>query len=1515
MAKVITLDNTGNKHVGTTGNDTVNGMGGNDELKGESGLDSLSGGIGNDSLDGGAGNDTLDGGAGTDTLLGQSDNDLMKGGTENDTLLGATGNDTLDGGAGKDSLEGGDGNDAYIVDNVGDKIVERATSAGGKDSVQASISFTLDAALENLTLTGALHLKGTGNKSDNSLTGNNGDNLLLGLAGKDTLSGGLGADTLDGGLNADRLIGGDGSDTYLINNTEDTIVETVTDGDTDRVISSATVKRLSDNVEALQLTGTLALNGTGNALNNQLEGNAGANLLDGAAGADTLSGGAGNDTLIGGLGNDSLDGGAGSDTVTYTGKLAEYSQLYDSDNNSWTITHTASGEQDQVVNVETLIFKDQTVDISAGPMPLLSVTDITQAEGNSGKLNLQFTLTLSAPAGRPVTVNYSTADGGADGAGIAAATAGSDYTATSGTVTFAVGERSKTVSVAVIPDALVEANEAFSLFLSKPVNCTLGDPQAVGILTNDDQVLVSVKSATVKEGQTGATNAIVTVSLSAAANQAVTVDYSTLNGTAEAGSDFTASNGSLTFKVGETSKTVIIPVTADTTVESTETFQVQLANPVNAALAPRASLATVTITNDDFPSLSIADVTVAEGNDGVTEAVVTVTLDLAATTEVMVNYATAKGTALLGTDFTATTGKLTFAPGETTKTITVPVIADTNVEPDETFTLTLTKPTGAVLSTAARATITLTNDDLPSITFAADALTVSEDISTHTANLTVNLSAVTSQPVTVSYATGDGSATGGDFTAMTDTLTFAPGELTKTLAIPISNDADVEADETFSVTLSTPTQALLGETTTATVTITNDDRASLSIADVAVAEGAAGTTDATVTVTLSAPVLSTVTVDYASSDKTATVDSDYTAVTGTLSFAPGETTKTITVPVLGDATVETDETVALTLTKPTNAVLGSSASATITLTNDDLPTVRFSDDLTVTESDKNSVTASFTVTLSTVAASTVTVDYASSDGTATVASNDYRASSGTLTFKPGESSKTVTVSVPGDILLETPETVLFTLSNPSGATLGKATATLTIADNDAMGSFTLPVDSRSYDFEFPLTPEPDLMQGSAGPDKLLGLTGNDTLSGNTGNDHLDGGDDNDVLSGEDGDDYLLGGNGADTLDGAAGKDSLDGGAENDSLLGGTENDLLVGGFGNDIINGQAGDDSLDGGEGDDNLQGAENNDRIQGGFGNDTIDGSYGDDIIDGGDGNDSLTDGAGVDLLIGGAGNDYLAADSGYRYSTFLGNDTLLGGDGDDTLVNGYLLDGGSGNDAISNHDPWYGGSNATLLGGDGDDTISGYLNGGLVSGGEGNDKIDMVDTCLVYGDAGNDTIDGSNGNDTLSGGDGDDSLIGQGGNNNLDGGVGSDTLTSGDGADSLNGGDGADSLVSAAGADTFSGGAGADTLTGGADADSFIYTAATDSGVGAANRDLITDFSSSGGDVISLKAIAPLATWTFLSTKPYTGAGHEINFAIDAVNKTTLVSIDLDGNKAPDMEIALSGIVLLSPDDFGLK
>ena len=198
---------------GGDGDDTLNGGDGNDVLNGDSGDDTLNGGSGNDVLNGGSGDDTLNGGSGNDTLNGGSGNDTLSGGDGNDTLNGGSGNDTLSGGAGADRMNGGSGNDTYGVNNVGDVTTEDAGS--GIDLVQSSISHTLSANLENLTLTGAAAINGTGNDLNNILTGNIGNNTLNGGSGDDTLNGGDGNDTLIGGVANDTLIGGAGNDTLI----------------------------------------------------------------------------------------------------------------------------------------------------------------------------------------------------------------------------------------------------------------------------------------------------------------------------------------------------------------------------------------------------------------------------------------------------------------------------------------------------------------------------------------------------------------------------------------------------------------------------------------------------------------------------------------------------------------------------------------------------------------------------------------------------------------------------------------------------------------------------------------------------------------------------------------------------------------------------------------------------------------------------------------------------------------------------------------------------------------------------------------------------------------------------------------------------------------------------------------------------------------------------------------------------------------------------------------------------
>ena len=195
----------------------------------------ISGLAGNDTLNGGGGNDILNGGDDDDTLNGETQNDTLNGGAGADTLNGGAHNDVLDGGLGADAMTGGTGHDTYVVDDAGDTVIEDAGLGTGTDTVSASISYTLGANVENLTLTGSGDLNGAGNGLANTLTGNSGANtlsgggggdILNGLAGADTLNGEAGNDTLDGGADNDTLSGGAGQDRLTGGANADTFVFT-----------------------------------------------------------------------------------------------------------------------------------------------------------------------------------------------------------------------------------------------------------------------------------------------------------------------------------------------------------------------------------------------------------------------------------------------------------------------------------------------------------------------------------------------------------------------------------------------------------------------------------------------------------------------------------------------------------------------------------------------------------------------------------------------------------------------------------------------------------------------------------------------------------------------------------------------------------------------------------------------------------------------------------------------------------------------------------------------------------------------------------------------------------------------------------------------------------------------------------------------------------------------------------------------------------------------------------------
>ena len=311
-ANVENLTLTGTAAINGTGN-TLNNV-----LTGNTGANRLDGGAGNDSMVGGLGDDvyvvdsatdviTEGASAGTDRVessvtytLGANLENLVLTGTATinatgntlaNTLTGNTAANVLNGGAGADAMSGGLGDDIYVVDNAADVVTEAASA--GIDRIDASITTTLGANVENLTLTGTTAINGTGNTLNNVITGNSGANVLSGGAGNDTISGGAGIDT---------MIGGTGNDIFVVDNIGDVTTELVGEG-TDAVQSSITWT-LANEVENLTLTGTTAINGTGNALNNSLTGSSAANVLTGGVGNDTLNGGAGIDTLIGGMGND-----------------------------------------------------------------------------------------------------------------------------------------------------------------------------------------------------------------------------------------------------------------------------------------------------------------------------------------------------------------------------------------------------------------------------------------------------------------------------------------------------------------------------------------------------------------------------------------------------------------------------------------------------------------------------------------------------------------------------------------------------------------------------------------------------------------------------------------------------------------------------------------------------------------------------------------------------------------------------------------------------------------------------------------------------------------------------------------------------------------------------------------------------------------------------------------------------------------------------------------------------------
>ncbi len=494
-------------------------------------------------------------------------------------------------------------------------------------------------------------------------------------------------------------------------------------------------------------------------------------------------------------------------------------------------------------------------------------------------------------------------------------------------------------------------------------------------------------------------------------------------------------------------------VVGDTLYEGNETFRVTISNPSGATLGTAS--ATGTITDDDArPVVSVGGTSVHEGNSGTASAVVTVTSSAVSGLPITVSFATSNGTATAPGDYLATTGSVTIPAGSTSTTFIVLVVGDTLYEKNETFSVALSAPVNATLGTAT-ATGTIVDDDPVPVVSISDTTRSEGNSGTAPMQFTVSLSAVSGLAVTATYATADGSAHApGDYTTASGTVTVPAGSTSATVGVPVVGDSLYEGNETFTTALSTPVNATLG-IATATGTVLDDDAPPVvSLGDASVAEGNSGTTTMVFTVTTSVASGLTTTVNYQTSDGSATAPGDYTTAAGTVSIPAGSTSATFGVLVKGDTLHETNETFTVNLGNPVGAAIGA-GSATGTIVDDDAaPTVSVADTSVPDGGNGTTTPAVFLVTLSAPSAGPVTVDYATSDGTATQPRN-YTATSGTLTIAAGSTTATFTVPVIGGMPHEGDRTFTVTLADPSGATLADpATATGTIVDEHRLGIAT-----------------------------------------------------------------------------------------------------------------------------------------------------------------------------------------------------------------------------------------------------------------------------------------------------------------------------------------------------------------------------------------------------------------------------------------------------------------------------
>ncbi len=1175
----------------------------------------------------------VDAGNGDDVLVGSPFyGDSLLGGDGRDVISGQGGADTIDGGDGNDNIAGGDGDDNLIGEDGSDTI----SGDLGNDSISGGNHN------DNINGGGGNDTIDAGQSND-TVNGGIGDDFINGMDGVDSISGDVGNDSILGGAGNDILSGNDGNDTLLGQAGTDTV-----NGDegNDIINGGEGNDSLSGNLGNDNVNGAGGNDAIfGNEGNDTLVGGAGNDSLDGFTGNDSLLGQAGNDTLLGGGGADIADGGTGNDVVD-------------------------SGDPATVSGIVSV-----------------SVNSPTVTEGDAGSVNLVYTLSLSSASFLPITVNATTFDG--------TATASSDYTPLTQTVTFLPGVLSATVTVPIQGDTTAEVSESVRLVLSNPTNALLLNQEGIGTIADNDTVGLSLFGITFS-GTLYSVNQNNAVATTIANSSASSVHDISAN---SAGVMFGYSQGgpslfTINTLTGATTTSVTVTgfPAGELNIEGDMAFDTannviyyvsspQTQNPNLFSINPTTGVLT------DIGEIQVGGANLGAANDDVEMDAIAMRTgliyavvggDISGTNSnfndslFSIDPTTAAATLIgpLGVDVPGGAGSLEYDPSTDTFLYVNGITGNLYRVNATSGAATLLGDTGVVdLTGLALGQAPLQTPVNVSI---ADVILPAEGAgnSSSTLNFVLTLSQPRATPVTVSFTTVDGTATAGtDYVAASGTVTFTPFSTTQTVSVTVNGDFNFEANEAFFLQLTGANGVAISDGS-GVATIVNDDAFPLgdtllgNIGNDTIIGGAADDF-------INAGDGSDVIFGNGGNDSILGGSGPDTINGG----AGNDTIDGQGGPDLIDGGDGDDTFVWAGGANGNDTVTNSSGADGVLVSLDGSSNVvtigQTAIPVGATFAFLQITSGGATLTVDT-SVSQVTVDGGAGDDTITVTDIDH-ACRGSLVVRGG---------IGDDVLT---------------------------ANNAKIGDIRL------------------RMEGGDGNDSILGSSGSDTLSGDAGIDRIKGGNGNDLilggasidsLNGDAGNDTIIGGDGSDTLVGD-GADTIFGDAGDDSLQGDQGADLISGGEGDDFARGGDGNDTITGDTGNDSLLGDSALDSISGGDGDDTLDGGRNDDVLNGGNGNDKIRGDHGNDSIVGGAGND-----------------TINGGDGDD-IINGQtgddLLTGADGDDNVN------GGEGKDIItGGDGDDTLL---------GGNGND--------VVLGEQGDDLINGQGSTDTLAGGQGDDTLV----------------------------------------------------------------------------------------------------------------------------------------------------------------